>query len=799
MATDLNSEKEDTNQRSTESRGAGSEKHAFPTRTSLFKDLLSRRVPHILGGYLAASWIILEFMDWLVRRYPISPHLVEFCLVALAAMIPTVFLLAYFHGKPGPDQWTRVEKIGIPSNLVITALLLIFLFRGRDLGAITTTVSIVDEEGQQIERLIPKSEFRKKVAVFSLENESGDTTLDWLMHALPDMLGYDLMQDIYLDITSVYNFYEDLRDAGYQDAIRVPMTLKKKIAAEQYMDYFTVGKIREQDGQPSIKISLHNTRTTKLLAENAFTGKDIFAMVDEIAIWLKEGLAIPKVHTENTVDLPVVEILTNSVPALKSFYSGFNECILKENWEKGLELIEESVQEDTTFAYAYIHLYLFNIINNKTEESMQALQSLMKYLHKLPERSQFGVKHNYYYQIKQNPQMSLEVAKNWAELYPEDLQAHMILAVRYMILNQKENELAAYEKILGLDPGQYEYLLKIGEIYRDQGEFEEALEYYQLYADEFPNNSKSFTQIGDLYMTIGDYEQARSYYNKALLVEPDEISIQLSLAEIDTELGNFSHALKDYYILLENCTTSQERFDVYNSLENYFFLRGQVGKAIEYLELKIAEQEKYDVQIGILSTKIAALERYIIAGNSDRAFQIVETAEKQLGPPLDHIAPIGYLIIYLELEKVENIEESLKEVEAFAEAMQLELYKIPILLARGKLHEIKGEYDLAIQQYAKVQNLGPATKSMHYYLGRCCRLQKDYKKAEEHMQEILAIHPYWPEEIFEMGLVYADWGKNDRALEYLRKAQSIWEEADPDYKPAIESREKLAELESLNR
>ncbi len=459
--------------------------------------------------------------------------------------------------------------------------------------------------------------------------------------------------------------------------------------------------MQELDGQPSIKISLHNTRTTKLLAENSFAGKDIFGLVDEITIWLKEGLAIPKAHIENTVDLPVAEILTNSIPALQIMYSGYNECILEENWEKGLELLELSVQEDLTFAYALIHLYVFNLYNNNIEESMQALQSLMKYLHKLPERSQFGIKHNYYFHIKDDPQMSLEVAKNWAELYPDDVQAHSILAVRYMILNQKENELAAYKKLLSIDPGQYEYLLKIGEIYRDQGEFEDALDYYQLYADEFPNNSKSFKQLGNLYITYGDYEQARLYFNKALLIEPDEISVRLKLAKINTELGNFSQALKDYYDILEDCTTSQERFDVYKSLENYFLLRGQVGKTIEYLELKLAEQEKYDAQMEILTTRIDALERYIIAGNSDRAFQIVETIEKQLGPPLDHIAPIGYLTIYLELEEVENIEQTLEEVEAFAQARQLELFQFFILFTRGKIHDLKGEYDLAIQQYAK--------------------------------------------------------------------------------------------------
>jgi len=121
---------------------SGSEKVDQEERTSFFRELLARRVPQFLGGYLAASWIIVEFLDWLVNRYPLSPYLVEFGLVAMASMIPTVALIAYFHGKPGRDRWTRVEKIGIPSNLVIAAALLFFIFQGRELGATTTTVTV---------------------------------------------------------------------------------------------------------------------------------------------------------------------------------------------------------------------------------------------------------------------------------------------------------------------------------------------------------------------------------------------------------------------------------------------------------------------------------------------------------------------------------------------------------------------------------------------------------------------------------------------------------------------------------
>jgi tetratricopeptide (TPR) repeat protein len=771
-----------------------SAKNPNPAKVSLLKDLLQRRVPHILGAYLAGGWVIIEFMDWLVRRYPISPYLVEFCLVALAAMIPTVLLLAYFHGKPGRDQWTRVEKIGIPSNLVVTGFLLIFLFHGRDLGATTTTVSLVDEQGKQIERQVPKSEFRKKVAVFSMENESGDDELDWLVHALPDMLNYDLSQDIYLDIISVYGMYEEIRDKGYPDAVNVPMTLKKEIAAEQYMDYFTIGKIRKQEGIPSIYISLHDTKTSKLLAEETFTGEDISNLVDEISVWLKHALQIPKVHIDNTVDLPVAEILSGSIPALKDLYAGFNQYIIKGNREQGLELIRMASEEDSTFAYAYIHLYAFHMFNTNIEASMQALQSVMEYLHKVPEHTRFSIMHDYYYQIKQDPKLSLDVARNWAELYPDDIQAHKVLAMRYVILNQKENELAEYKKIIHLDPGQYEFLLKIGDIYKGQGKFDDALEYYQSYADAFPNHPRSYTKLGDLFVTYGAYEEAGTYYNKALLIEPRDISIQISLANIQTELGNFSKAIDDFKTILENCVSPQERYEVYKHLENHFFLRGQFSKGIEYMERKIAEQEKYDVPIEVLSNRIDAAERYVKAGKTAKALEIIQNIEKQLRPPFDYLVPIGYLIIYLEMEDPDSIGKYLLKVIKYTEDRQLQLFQKFISFARGRQHELKGEYDLAIQQYLDVLNQEPANKSMHYPIGRCYRKKREYKKAESHILELLAVHPCWPEELYEMGLVYADWGKNDKALEYFGRANRVWEDADTSYAMAMEARRKWANL-----
>ena len=130
------------------------------------------------------------------------------------------------------------------------------------------------------------------------------------------------------------------------------------------------------------------------------------------------------------------------------------------------------------------------------------------------------------------------------------------------------------------------------------------------------------------------------------------------------------------------------------------------------------------------------------------------------------------------------------------ETMQIEISRAWLSWARGKLHETRGEYEAAIQYYLQSIEFYPISPSWKFHIGRCYRMNGEYRKAEEHFQKIIDLHPFWPEELYEFGLVYAEWGKYDKALEYLNRAQSIWENADPEYKPAAMLREKLAELEA---
>ena len=77
---------------------------------SLFKELVERRVPQIIGSYLFAGSSSILFIAWLIDRYAFPDYYITLALIALIAILPSVSILAYTHGKPGRDRWGRLEK-----------------------------------------------------------------------------------------------------------------------------------------------------------------------------------------------------------------------------------------------------------------------------------------------------------------------------------------------------------------------------------------------------------------------------------------------------------------------------------------------------------------------------------------------------------------------------------------------------------------------------------------------------------------------------------------------------------------
>ena len=95
-------------------------------KKSFIRILLERRIPQILGSYLVAGTSLILFIEYLVGKYQFPSYYPTLALFALVGILPSVIILSYFHGTPGKDEWTRVEKVGIPINVFFIAVILFF-------------------------------------------------------------------------------------------------------------------------------------------------------------------------------------------------------------------------------------------------------------------------------------------------------------------------------------------------------------------------------------------------------------------------------------------------------------------------------------------------------------------------------------------------------------------------------------------------------------------------------------------------------------------------------------------------
>ncbi|UCG53374.1 MAG: protein kinase [Candidatus Latescibacterota bacterium] len=683
----------------------------------------------------------------------------------------------------------------VVAAIVVAAIAVVFF--GRKGGVVTETVAVTDERGQTIERIIPKNEYRKSFAVYFFDNKSGDPAHDWVQMAIAILLETDLLQDQMLTLQSSCEPYaiQKMQRAGFTSWEQAPWSLKLRIAKESHVDYIVTGSFTVENGEYVIKRLLHEVSRGRLIAEKTHRGGDLYALIDDIAVVLKEDLAVPDSYIEELADLPIKEMMTSSSEALESFSVGLKDWIFEQNWDSAQEALERSVEQDSTFAYAHFQLTVFYLYTNQSEKTERALQSVMRYLYKMPERIQFLFK-SIYYALKKDPEKQEAVLRMMVELYPNDVIGRHSLAAKLAQQNRTNEAIEQYEKILEIDPGRSGIIQIIGGLYRDKGDFDKALEYYESYAEQHPDVVNSFTEIAAIYRDLGDYDEATRYYDKALLIEPENISVLRSLAGIDARLGKADAALAKYHDAIKMSKAPEDRLAVYSSLQTFHTNRGEMQKALNNMNHKWDEAEKTRPPLSLLMMRLLDARFIAKAGRVQDAFEAVDSISRKLEPPFDDLAPLGYVYLYLEIEEPDSAERSLERLNVFIETYQDESLRDYVYWTKGRVAELRGEFREAIKNFEKKMELDPTDSDVHWDIGRCYRKLGDYETAEESLGKMLKIYPMDPDCLYELALVYAEKGETDKATETLKKALSVWENADPVYEPAKKARQKLAEWTS---
>lgn len=784
-------------------------------RPPMMGQLLRRRVPQFVGLYLLSGWAVLEFVDWAVRQYSLSPTISNFVVAILLLLLPSVAWLAWRHGAPGPDGWKRLDGTVILANLLVAVVVLGFGFGGEELGAATTTKVLEDEEGNRVERVVPKESLLRKVQIVGFDNESGDPDRDWLSYGLPIAVFKDLRQDAFVRAVGPAvdwgSTVEGLQMAGYEPPFEsVPLSLLRELAERSGIERFLAGSIQIDGDTLSVETRLYETTNARLGARHSYRSVDPLDLADRISVDLRRDLGVPEWQVEEAVDLPVAELLTTSPEAFRLYVEYFidlDRTVPK--YEEALEDIENALEHDSTSAELLAQAGGMSLYFGDPEVGRSLLAEAMHRSYQLPERDRLDLRSFYQQDVELDLEGAIRTAHYWAELYPEDPEPWRLLSRLHRDLDDTDGVIEALRAVIGIDPSDPNALRDIAFVFRVAGSSDSALAYLRLVQDRWPTDAEAYTDAAKLLADLGRQDEARTELERALLVAPEDGTAKGYMVRLDIRNGRFDAAAEGLAMLGRESHAVAGDMWLLSAELTLAYETGQFGRLedVHRRFLGALEQEGSDLVL-VYNAAYSEFLQFAAEGRREEvALPQLDSLRSLLDPPFSHGVDLAAARIHADLNELDAARQSLARLEELHAALDegfmpgyfREWHDGRITWREDghctrAIDAFDAAFEVARSSYQAQTMYDPLMVRLPIERAACLRALGRLDEAETAIDDLLARFPGSAVLRVEAAELYAALGRRDDAIAELETALETWAEADPEYVPAREARELLQVL-----
>lgn len=467
------------------------------------------------AAYLVAAWTLLQFVDWILNRYNISPYWVDILLWFFIGIIPSLLIYLYHHERLNQLIFKRREKIIFPLNMVLLFVALYMGFGNSDLGATTKEISYTNAYGELERKTITKEEFRVHIPIFNFEQVKQDSTSLWMGNIINDLLFYDLQQDKTVS----------------PHLLGATTTVDKVNSTKPFCDYYVDGEFEKKDSLIIITPFIRNSQNGKIITKQTFEGTDFLNLLDDVSIFIKTNVGILKEQQTQYIDLNLKDFVTSSLEALEEFEKG--------DFEKAVEI-------DSTFVLAY-HMDANRAIRFSYGQLEEQRLSDKAYEHRqrLPLQKQLKIliQRNIAYNQWENAE---ELIKLQLEIDPNDTEYKGLLYTIYAETRDIESYVKFAESNFSKEKSAPNVFNQINALYLI-GNYKKALDFLNKYDQLYPDlkNIIITYKIKPLILN-NDLKEAKDAIKKTQLLNPDiNLNIDDLMKVVIYRQGNLS-ASKEY-------------------------------------------------------------------------------------------------------------------------------------------------------------------------------------------------------------------------------------------------------------
>jgi tetratricopeptide (TPR) repeat protein len=450
--------------------------------------------------------------------------------------------------------------------------------------------------------------------------------------------------------------------------------------------------------------------------------------------------------------------LTASKEALALFKQGLEKA---ENLEDPGTLFEQAIQKDPNFAFGYLYAGQNNVEFRKNLEKAVSLADKVS-----PGEREWilAVKE----QNDGNPSGRLTHLEKLMKLHPKDKRVLTEMGQYYNGIGDTSTALRYYKESTMVDKKYAPAYNNIGYAYMAQSKYPEAEAAFKTYITLIPNNPNPYDSYAELLMRTGKFDDSIKQYNMALAKDPTFIASYRGMGNNHGYKGDHAKAREMYQQMFDKAPNDGLRDQALSSMMNSYIAEGNLAKALEVNEQRIAMAEKVgDVQTVLNLRNLAA---FVNVENGD-----LDAAAKQ----------------YDIAAKLEN-DPSLPAAAAGNRRFNSALNRARYLAARGEFDAARTELDGARPHAAKTKNPNQE-RNLNLAAGYVELKQKNYAKANEYLAKA---NPNDPMVWYYHALASEGAGDGKTALDLYKKIAD-WNQLDTSGYALIRSKSVAKGKETL--
>jgi len=656
---------------------------------------------------------------------------------------------------------------------------------------------------------------KHSIAVMYFTNDTGDKDLEYWRYALSNLLIADLAQSKYVRVLSEAKLFNILKNLNQLDAIVYSSEILEKIASEEDIKHILVGKYAKSGDKIRINVMLQEANTGELIGSEGVEGigeENIFQMVDQLTIKIKQFFNLSSDATAKDIDKDVEQITTSSPEAYKYYSEGYKYYLNAEH-RNCIQLMEKAISYDPEFANAY---FIMAESNNKlgyTIEGKKNYAKVLEFSDRLPDRKKYHFRASVYSTSEKTYDEAFNAYNKLLKLYPDDRAGNHNLGYLYKDLEQWDKAIERFEVLINKNEKAFHPYNHAAYCYMAKGMYEKAREIVEYYQENINDISSVHHLLAIIFLCQQENESALREINKALSLRESLFSKTLK-GNIHQCMGEFIEAQKEYQKLLDSEEPASKIYGR-NSFAAFYITLGLFEKAINQIKIAIEITKELNEKEWEADLKLNLAHIYLRQEKQNEALKLCEEvwayASKKDILDLKKDALFITIKCHIKLNHMDKVEEKAKTLkEIIANGYNNKEMRYYYYLMGIKELYVKN-YLTAIDFLKKAISLlseQHEASDMHavFYepLARCYYNIGDLDKAEKEYEQIINLTTgrmlygdFYSKSFYMLGKIYQEKGWKGKAIEHYEKFLDLWKNADKDLPELIDTRKRVAKLESV--